>query len=1152
MVQFAKLRLTGFKSFVEPTEFEIAPGMTGIVGPNGCGKSNLLEALRWCMGESSARQMRGGGMDDVIFNGTTERPARNIAEVSLSLDNRDRTAPAAYNSIDEIEIVRAIERESGSSYRVNGRDVRAQDVKLLFADISSGPRSTAIVGQGRVGAIINAKPVERRLLLEEAAGITGLHSRRHEAELKLRAAEQNLARLDDVVITLQNQLQGLKRQARQASRYRNLSDHIRRAEALAYHLRWRQVEAELADSRARLAAIESEIQQLTSASAQAATALAEAGAVLPGLRHEEAAAAAERQRALVEQRAVEAETQRIVQQREDAERRLAQIVADHGRETALIGDADAALARLAEEHAGLVQAEADDADARRHATARAEEGAAAVVALEEVVADLMRKIAADEARRNELARRLREAELRLADLTRRIAETDKERAALEDAVRAADGSAESAALAEADTAYHRIQGDAEAAEQARATAEAEAAAARRLAEAANERLAQLRAEENGLRAVVETPAGEFPPVLDRIGVEQGYEPALGAALGDDLGASLQDGAPLQWRAGDGAATTLEFPAGTETLAKHVVGPPALDRRLAQIAVVEDEAAAQPLIGQLQQGQRLVTKTGALWRWDGLFKSASAPAPAAARLVQLNRMRELESERGDAQIAARAAELQAIEAQARSQIAFEKLRLLRENMRQALSSLNFAREQEARAQRAAADRNARLKALLETAERLAQEQADAADFLAAAEVERDAMSAPDAGKAALAHGQETLRARRAAHAEQMQIANRLIAEADARGRRTAAIADEQASWTSRKAGGELQRMALDERRVATEADIAQLAARPAELQLQRNALADLAQAAEARRQDAADRLALAETRQAEHDKALKQLEARLADARELRGRNEGAVAQAERGLGEITQRIADRLNCPPDGALALAEIKDGHEIPPQPDVERRLERLIHERETMGPVNLRAEEEADELEKQINTFESERADLMGAIERFRRAISDLNREGRERLLASFNDVNTHFEKLFTRLFGGGKAYLELVEGDDPLNAGLEVMASPPGKKLQSLSLLSGGEQALTALSLLFAVFLTNPAPVCILDEVDAPLDDANVDRFCNLVSDIAKDTGTRFLIVTHHRMTMARMNRLFGVTMTERGVSQLVSVDLEQAEAWREAA
>ncbi len=1152
MVHFTKLRLAGFKSFVDATEFEIQKGLTGIVGPNGCGKSNLLEGLRWCMGESSARQMRGGGMDDVIFNGTSERPARNVAEVILHLDNRDRSAPATFNELDEIEICRRIERESGSAYSVNGKDVRARDVQLLFADLSSGARSTAIVSQGRVSAIIQAKPPERRLLLEEAAGITGLHSRRHEAELKLRAAEQNLARLDDVILALQNQLQGLKRQARQASRYRNLSDHIRRAEALAYHLRWQKATMEGVAAGVRLAEIEADIQALTHDAAVAATALAEAGAVLPGLRQDEAAAAAERHRAVVEGEAVAAEEQRVAQATRDAEARLAQIGADHAREEALLADAAAALEKLAAEQAELEAIAAGAADALREAGAGAAATRAEVETLDGAVTELTRKIASDEAKRAEFARGIEAAERRLSEIARRGADVAREIAAIEDQLRAAAGGGEDEAVATAQANYDGAQAEMEAAEHARTAAEAEAAETKRAADAAVETLTRLRAEEKGLRAAMaQTPQGQHPPVLDRIAVESGYEAALGAALGEDLKASLDADAPRSWQMpADHPRPPL--PEGAEPLGKFVVAPPALTPRLAQIGVVADDAAALALLPHLVQGQRLVTKAGALWRWDGLRKSADAPAAEVTQLLQMSRLRELEAEIAVQQGAAHAARDLATEAQAKSQVSFEKLRLLRDTAKRALSSLTFAREEQARALRVAAERNARLAALIEARDRNAADHAAAEADLGETRAAAEALPSSDADQAARAGQRAALETLRTALAEQQHAANRLAAEAEARTRRVSAIAAEDQSWAARRAGGERQMLALAERRTATEAELADLATRPAALVERRNALIAAAEAAEARRRAAADRLAEAEARQAEHDKALKTLESRLADQREARGRAEGAVAQSEQALAEIAQRIAERLAVEPDGALALAELKEGQEIPPQADVERRLERLVHERETMGPVNLRAEQEATELEQQIAGYESEKTDLVGAIDRFRRAIAELNREGRERLIASFEAVNAHFEKLFVQLFGGGRAHLQLIENDDPLQSGLEVMAQPPGKKLQSLTLLSGGEQALTALSLLFAVFLTNPAPICILDEVDAPLDDANVDRFCSLVEDIAGKTGTRFLIVTHHRMTMARMHRLYGVTMAERGVSKLVSVDLEQAERLREAA
>jgi len=1153
VVQFTKLRLAGFKSFVDATEFEIQKGLTGIVGPNGCGKSNLLEGLRWCMGESSARQMRGGGMDDVIFNGTSERPARNVAEVILHLDNRDRSAPAAFNDLDEIEICRRIERESGSDYSVNGKDVRARDVQLLFADLSSGARSTAIVSQGRVSAIIQAKPPERRLLLEEAAGITGLHSRRHEAELKLRAAEQNLARLDDVILALQNQLQGLKRQARQASRYRNLSDHIRRAEALAYHLRWQQATLERVAAGVRLAEIEAEIQALTRDAARAASALAEAGAVLPGLRQAEAAAAAERHRALVEGEAVAAEEQRVAQARRDAEARLAQIDADRAREETLLADAAAALEALAAERSSLEGAAAGAAEELRAADARAAATRTDVETLDGAATELTRKIASDEAKRAELARRIGEAETRLAEIARRAAEAAAEIAALEDALRGAPGGAANEAVAAAQSNCDRAQAEMEAAEHARSAAETEADQTRRAAEAAGEILARSRAEEKGLRAVLaQAPPGQHKPVLDRITVESGYEAALGAALGEDLSASLDADAPRSWQTPPDHPSPPKLPAGAAPLTKFLAAPPALARRLAQIGVVADEAAAAPLIAKLAQGQRLVSKAGALWRWDGFRKSADAPAATVTQLLHMSRLRELETEATAHEAAARDARARAAEAQAKSQVAFETLRLLRDAAKRALSSLTFAREEAARKVRADAERNARLAALAEARDRHAADRIEAERALAETRAAAETLPSSDADLAALAGRRAALERRRTELAGQQHAANRLAAEAEARSRRLSAIGADAQSWSSRRAGGERQLQALADRRAATEAEIADLAKRPAALAERRSALIAAAEGAEARRREAADRLAEAESRQAEHDKALKALEARLADAREARGRGEGGVAQAEHTLGEIKARIFERLAVEPDGALALAELKEGHEIPPQADVERRLERLVHERETMGPVNLRAEQEADELERQIASYESEKTDLVGAIDRFRRAIAELNREGRERLLASFAAVNTHFEKLFGRLFGGGRAHLQLIENEDPLQSGLEVMAQPPGKKLQSLSLLSGGEQALTAISLLFAVFLTNPAPICILDEVDAPLDDANVDRFCSLVEEIAAQTGTRFLIVTHHRMTMARMHRLYGVTMAERGVSRLVSVDLEQAERLREAA
>jgi chromosome segregation protein len=440
---------------------------------------------------------------------------------------------------------------------------------------------------------------------------------------------------------------------------------------------------------------------------------------------------------------------------------------------------------------------------------------------------------------------------------------------------------------------------------------------------------------------------------------------------------------------------------------------------------------------------------------------------------------------------------------------------------------------------------RLSALEEAGRGLAADIAEAESGLGQARTEHAGLPDLAAARERVAALRTVTAERRAELVERKSAHDRLQRESEARARRRKAIAEERASWAERAAAATRQLDAFAERRSATQAEIEQLSRRPAEIAEQRRVLLEHIEAATLKRRDAADRLAEAETRLAEADRALKTAEHRLSDTRETRVRAEAQVEQVRQNAAALAERIRERLDCVPERALELAELDPGAELPAREQVESKLLRLTRERDGMGPVNLRAEAEAAELDQQITGLQSERSDLVNAIARLRQGIASLNREGRERLLAAFELVNTHFGDLFTRLFGGGRAHLALTEAEDPLEAGLEIMASPPGKRLQTLSLLSGGEQALTALALLFAVFLTNPAPICVLDEVDAPLDDANVDRFCSLVGELAHTTATRFLIITHHRLTMARMDRLFGVTMAERGISQLVSVDLQRA-------
>jgi chromosome segregation protein len=467
-------------------------------------------------------------------------------------------------------------------------------------------------------------------------------------------------------------------------------------------------------------------------------------------------------------------------------------------------------------------------------------------------------------------------------------------------------------------------------------------------------------------------------------------------------------------------------------------------------------------------------------------------------------------------------------------------------------VSAAREDQVRLAREAAALDSRIGVLAGTTDQL---QADIVEAEAAVEATRQEQSALR-DLAIIRNRAAALRVELAERRDQLSecqsAAERLYRDSEARKRRLAAIAEEMEVWERREAEAGRHLAELDMRRESVACEIEALAARPNEIAAQREALTYEIETAEARRKRAADALATGENRLAGADRALKGEEAKLVGDREERVRAEAALEQVRHGLETVKQRVYERLECRFDQVLELIELDPGQEFPPREEVEAKLDRLLRERESIGPVNLRAEQEAAELERQIAGMEAERADLVAAIGRLRHGISSLNREGRERLLASFEAVNQHFSELFVRLFGGGRAHLRLTEADDPLEAGLEIMASPPGKRLQVLSLLSGGEQALTALALLFAVFLTNPAPICVLDEVDAPLDDANVDRFCTLVEELAHSLSTRFLLITHHRMTMARVDRLFGVTMAERGVSQLVSVDLEAAESLRESA
>ncbi len=1147
-MQFSKLRLTGFKSFVDPTELVIADGLTGVVGPNGCGKSNLLEALRWVMGENRPKAMRGGGMEDVIFAGAASRPQRNYAEVSLLIDNTDRLAPAAFNDQDVLEVHRRITRDIGSAYKTNGKEVRARDVQMLFADASTGAHSPALVRQGQISELINAKPKARRRVLEEAAGISGLYQRRHEAELKLNGAETNLKRVDDVVEQLDSQLGSLARQARQAKRYREIGTELRQSEGLLLYRRWREADV------ARQAAVE----ELTTATKAAASAQTEASQSLkarelaegkvPPLREEQAIAAAVVQRLTVQCDTLADQETRARDQIETLRSRIAQLGNDIDREAGLNKDAEETIKRLDWEQEQIEKASLGH-DEKLNAANLAARDAAGIMQEKESELDKLTEDAARLSARHQSAHRL------LSDaqsaLTKRQAESD---AAVGNVLSAEQGLEEAqerleqATTTRAITQQAMLQAEAKLLEIETQRSDAQASdsdARAALSESEGEANA-LRAEVAALERVIARDSADGKQLLDSIRAAKGYEAALGAALADDLKAPVVDANGLSgWAQMPDYSNTADLPDGAQPLASHVAAPAVLSRRLNQIGVVSRTDGAR-LQSELKPGQRLVSTDGDLWRWDGFRQGGDdAPSAAALRLQQMNRLEELRET-----LALATSRLDA------SQENFNRIHKALQDIVQADRDARTTRKTADEAatsatrqmSRAEADRDqlgGKVENLKLSQARLEEETYAADKTLKQAQKGITDLGDLDAARGIVESTKIAVEAARMTMLTKRSMFDETRREGEARTKRRQEIIQEVSGWRHRLSTAEKRITELAERKDQSEVELKEATQAPDEIAAKRDELSKAITTAEQRMKSASDALAIGESTLRQSEQAERDSERRASDSREKRARADAVSEAAIIQVSTAADRIREDLNIAPENLLETLEA-DPEKMPPADVIENDVARLRRQRDALGAVNLRAEEDAKEVNEERDNLVVEKEDLEEAIKALRTGIASLNKEGRERLLAAFDEVNKNFSRLFKTLFGGGEANLVLVESDDPLEAGLEIMCQPPGKKLSTLSLLSGGEQTLTALALIFAVFLANPAPICVLDEVDAPLDDANVNRFCNMLDEMTGTTDTRFLIITHHAVTMSRMDRLFGVTMAEQGVSQLVSVDLQAAE------
>lgn len=1149
-MKFTKLRIAGFKTFVEPTDLVIEDGLTGVVGPNGCGKSNLVEAMRWVMGESSYKAMRASGMEEVIFSGSGKRPARNAAEVKLFLDNADRRAPAAFNEHENLEVSRKIERDKGSAYRVNGREARARDVQLMFADAASGARSPSMVRQGQIGEIISAKPAQRRALLEEAAGIAGLHTRRHEAELRLRAAEANIERLDDVVGELDRQLETLRRQARQAARFREVAAKTRTAEAGVFALKWaaaNQVANETAGAlqeAAKLVALADETQL------SASTAQASAAASVPDARQKAAEAGAALGR-LIRARDELALEEKQASERMDAARdQLATLDTDIAREAALSTDHAAERAALDGELLAIGQAQACTQDQQPDADKAAqlaEAKLAEALHASNLARDALAKVRADQAAQARLVESARSEAARLSqqlESAQANLKSLQDKSSASDALDAARSQLDTLGLQRDQAAHNVVESETTRTQSLAAVADAEGPLRAR-----EKDLSRLQAEIAALEKLVGISQGQagthFASIMDAIKVEPGFETALGAALGEALEAASDSGAPQFWVALSGADDPA-LAAGIAPLSAHIVAPDLLARALAQIGLVDDNDGAA-LQATLAPGQLLVSREGTVWRWDGFVRKAEAPSAAAIKLAERNRLDDLTA---DAQTLASAVSMLSLSHMAALTAlsdADKAWNTHRQNENAARSAYDKAASGLMALEREAQREGARLASAQSEMERLSQALNDAQTALSAAQnqsAQHDDIATLETGLAGASNDEAVARRLRD---EAVAARDLLAREAADHARRLEATRRALDAWQRRADAAASHAQTLAKRRHDLEATIAKLDGEPGRLLEKRRALAHSVGQAEEARKKAGDHLARLETAQREADAKARQIKEAYFAAREAHGRCEERKAAADERRSALEATIMEAVDAAPRDLLTMAGFETGKQPPALDDLERELAKLKQARERLGVVNLAAEQEAQDVAERRDTLAMERDDVAEAIAKLRATISTLNREGRAKLLEAFERVNTQFTVLFTRLFGGGEAKLTLIDADDPLDAGLEIIAKPPGKKPQSITLLSGGEQALTAMALIFAVFLTNPAPICILDEVDAPLDDHNVERFCDLLDDMAQRTQTRFMVVTHNPITMSRMHRLFGVTMAERGVSQIVSVALAQAEA-----
>ena len=1100
-MDFKKLRISNFKSFVDPVEINIAKGLTGVVGPNGCGKSNLVEALRWAMGETSYKSMRTSAMDDVIFSGTENRPPRNFAEVSLVLDNKERNAPKDYNNEEIVEVTRRIERESGSAYRINGKDIRARDVQMLFADVSTGARSPSLVRQGQIDELISQKPEQRRRILEEAAGISGFHVRRHEAELRLNAAQTNLERLDDVLKELSSQMRSLKKQAREANRYKSLSKEIRKAQSVVLAVKYEVINKQLSESKNQFAEAVKDHQETIREVASLNSEEIKYQAELTPLRENAAKDSAKLQRLVIEMEGLDKEFLRQKERASELSEFIQSTKSQLVRENEILTDLKDLLSKQGDNEFNIQKKSDTEKSIKEHTEDLIKNN----ILLEEFSSfyskqENIKKIISSD---NDLKESI-------------LSQIKRENNLLDDL-----GSTSEDSQIEAKTSNEKEQA-------IRTEIEVKIKELKKSEDFVSNMVATY-SQKEALKRIIGESFDNDETLIDKLNVTPGYENALDALLGDELYYSTNEKNPIYWKLLDEFEEDHELPNNCEPLSNYVKGSDALKRRLNQTGIINKEDGMK-LISRLKHGQRLVSKEGDLWRWDGLVVKSTSSSSAAERLQNRNQLEDI---------------IKSIDEFEKKYVGIDNIKEKNTEIQNHITNLKIELD---RINNEIKNKDDLDKKIFSTKQELSNLNLKLAEFNKNSLENLNQLESVNASIVEFETNYKNISDLKQKSDEIRDSITKLKIDLD----RINTEISSKDDLDKKIPQTENQILELNNRLKSLEDEKSKNLNLPNKIEDKRNSLQTLIEESKILNSKSEDEFIKLENTLNDIRNRVRSTSEKEAQDRELKGRLEILSQSNNERMSEVKSLINKELNINADELIKLTNFSDENPMPTETSAEDSYERFKNERELLGGVNLRADFELEEIQERFDETKSEREDLDKAITELKKGITGLNQESRERMRLAFDEVNSKFQEVFKKLFGGGNAQLNFVDSDDPLEAGLEMLAQPPGKKLKSMDSLSGGEKALTATSLIFAVFLTNPSPICVLDEVDAPLDDANVERFCDLIDEMSKSVNTRFLIITHHALTMSRMDRLFGVTMQEKGVSQLVSVDLSTAEKFRKLA